>query len=73
MEKQIDAKPGARAGRKAATALLFFGLVGGGIMLAVGQRNKSGWRKARDESCHSKERVMVTMAAVGRQRDESAR
>ena len=28
MEKQIDAKPGARAARKAATALLFFGLVG---------------------------------------------
>ena len=42
-------------------------------MLAVGQRNKSGWRKARDESCHSKEGVMVTMAAVSRQRDGSVR
>ena len=42
-------------------------------MLAVGQRNKSGWRKARDESCHSKEGVMVTMVAVSRQRDGSVR
>ena len=45
MEKQIDAKPGARAARKAATALLFFGLVGGGIMLA-GPDQAYPWIKA---------------------------
>jgi putative membrane protein len=34
MERQTDTQPGTRAARKAVTALLFFGVVGGGIMLA---------------------------------------
>lgn len=45
MEKQIDAKPGAQAARKAATALVFFALIGGGIMLA-GPDQVYPWIKA---------------------------
>ncbi|MDM7982194.1 MAG: protoporphyrinogen oxidase HemJ [Rhizobium sp.] len=45
MEKQIDDKPGMRAARKAATALVFFGIVGAGIMLA-GPNQAYPWIKA---------------------------
>jgi putative membrane protein len=45
MERQIDAKPGARAARKAATALVFFGIVGASIMLA-GPDQAYPWIKA---------------------------
>ncbi|MFN3833701.1 MAG: protoporphyrinogen oxidase HemJ [Allorhizobium sp.] len=45
MERQIDARPGTVAARKAAMALAFFGLVGGGIMLA-GPDQAYPWIKA---------------------------
>lgn len=45
MEKQIDARPGRQAAKKAATALIFFGLVGAGIMLA-GPDEAYPWIKA---------------------------
>ncbi|MFN7092935.1 MAG: protoporphyrinogen oxidase HemJ [Allorhizobium sp.] len=45
MEKQIDDKPGRRAARKAASALVFFGIVGAGIMLA-GPDQAYPWIKA---------------------------
>jgi len=45
MEKQIDARPGRQAAKKAATALIFFGLVGGGIMLG-GPDEAYPWIKA---------------------------
>lgn len=45
MERQIDANPGARAGRKAAVALGFFAVIGGGIMLA-GPDQAYTWIKA---------------------------
>ncbi len=40
-------------------------------MLAVGQHDESGRRKV-NESRHSEEGVVVTVAAVGGQRDKSA-
>lgn len=45
MERQIDASPGAKAARKAASALVFFALVGGAIMLA-GPDQAYPWIKA---------------------------
>lgn len=45
MEKQIDDKPGMRAARKAASALVFFAIVGAGIMLA-GPVEAYPWIKA---------------------------
>ena len=45
MEKQIDDKPGRRAARKAASALVFFGIVVAGIMLA-GPDQAYPWIKA---------------------------
>lgn len=45
MEKQIDAKPGAKAAKKAAAALAFFVVIGGGIMLA-GPDQAYPWIKA---------------------------
>lgn len=45
MEKQIDARPGARATRNAAVALVFFVIVGGGVMLA-GPTAAYPWIKA---------------------------
>ncbi|MFN3502061.1 MAG: protoporphyrinogen oxidase HemJ [Allorhizobium sp.] len=45
MEKQIDDKPGRRAARKAASALVFFGIVGAGIVLA-GPDQAYPWIKA---------------------------